>query len=321
MANNTTLNIAKEKKYDEFYTQLSDIEKELSHYKHYFEGKTVFCNCDDPDYSNFWKYFYLNFDFLGLKKLIATHYEEKIPSYKLEFDGDTIKKTALSQNGDFRSPECVELLKTADIIVTNPPFSLFREYIAQLMEYDKKFIIIGNMNAIHYKEVFPLIRDNKLWVGYKKFSGGMDMIFPSENFDASKVKKYSIDEQGRYIVNIMGVIWYTNLDIQKRHEEIILYKAYDPDYYPSYDNFDGIDVKKVSEIPYDYSGYMGVPDTFMENYNPDQFEIIGLSTGDSAKEIGIKKNYRGRTDLAYTENGKSKCPFSRIIIRRKYHEN
>ena len=222
------------------------------------------------------------------------------------------------KTGDFRDPECIELLKQADIVVTNPPFSLFREYIGQLVEYDKKFLIIGNMNAIHYKEVFPLIKDNKVWTGFKPFGGGMNMIQTPTDFDPSKTKSYTINEKGQIIKNIMGVIWFTNLDHNKRHEELDLVCRYSCDDYPTYDNYDAIDVGKVQDIPYDYDGIMGVPDTILGQLNPDQFEIIGLGSGDLAKQAGVKKNYRGRTDLAYTMNGKSKCPYSRILIRNKH---
>lgn len=213
--------------------------------------------------------------------------------------------TLLDGDGDFRSEESIELLKEADIVVTNPPFSLFREYVAQLMEYNKKFLIIGNMNAITYKEIFPLIKANKMWCGYKKFGGGMNMIFPSSIFDASKIKKYEIDEKGNYIVNIMGVIWYTNLDIEKRHEELILYKHYSPEEYPKYDNYNAINVDKTSEIPCDYNEDIGVPITYLDKHNPEQFDIIKFRKGNDGK------------DLTYTRERKNVTPYFRIIIRRK----
>lgn len=354
---NKNLNAAKTAKKDEFYTQMSDIERELQHYWQHFRGKTILCNCDDPYESNFFKYFALRFNQLGLKKLICTCYngspvqgdelmidwgdftqEPKKLAYKVEItevrdmNGDGAvdlsdvqyllknDKNVLSilKTGDFRSSECIELLKQADVVVTNPPFSLFREYIAQLMEYNKKFLIIGNMNAIHYKEVFPLIKSNKLWTGFKPFSGGMNMIQTPTDFDPTKTKSYSINERGQIIKNIMGVIWFTNLDHNKRHEEMDLVSRYSPDNYPHYDNCDAIDVASVMDIPIDFDGIMGVPDTFLEKYNPNQFEIIGLGSGNLAKEAGVTKNYRGRTDLAYTINGKSKCPYSRILIRNKH---
>ena len=353
---NKNLNAAKAAKLDDFYTQMTDIERELQHYWPHFRGKVVFCNCDDPYESNFFKYFALHFNHLGLKKLICTCYNgSPVQGNELVIDfgdfSDTPKKVAykvvitevkdlngdgavdlsdvryLLQNdknvisilktGDFRDPECIELLKEADIVVTNPPFSLFREYIAQLMEYGKKFLIIGNMNAIHYKEIFPLIKDNKIWTGYKPFGGGMNMIQISEGFDPTKTKSYTINERGQIIKNIMGCIWFTNLDIRKRHEDLDLVCKFSPEEYPQYDNYNAIDVSRVQDIPFDYEGIMGVPDTILGQFNPDQFEIIGLGCGDLGKQAGVSKNYRGRTDLAYTKNGKSKCPYSRILIRNK----
>ena len=353
---NKNLNAAKTAKKDEFYTEMPDIERELQHYWPHFRGKVVFCNCDDPYESNFFKYFALHFNHLGLKKLICTCYNgSPVQGNELVIDfgdfSDTPKKVAykvvitevkdlngdgavdlsdvryLLQNdknvisilktGDFRDPECIELLKEADIVVTNPPFSLFREYIAQLMEYGKKFLIIGNMNAIHYKEIFPLIKDNKIWTGYKPFGGGMNMIQISEGFDPTKTKSYTINERGQIIKNIMGCIWFTNLDIRKRHEDLDLVCKFSPEEYPKYDNYNAIDVSRVQDIPFDYEGIMGVPDTILGQFNPDQFEIIGLGCGDLGKQAGVSKNYRGRTDLAYTKNGKSKCPYSRILIRNK----
>lgn len=324
MANNADLNKANRAKKDEFYTQLTDIEKEMRYYKEHFKGKVVFCNCDDPEYSNFWLNFQLNFYELGLKKLISTHYDEDKPSYRMDIvsndKGDQCGipdyvKTPLKQNGDFRSPECIEILKEADIVITNPPFSLFREYIAQLIEYEKQFIIIGNMNSIHYKEVFPLIRDNKLWIGQSIHSGDRKFHVPDDYpLNASGC---GIDEDGRKYIRVKGIRWFSNIDLAQRHENIILYKTYIPEEYPKYENYDAINVDKVSDIPCDYFGDMGVPDNFLDQYNPDQFIIVGLGCGDLAKEIGISKNYRGRTDLAYKVNGVDKCPYSRIIIRRK----
>jgi hypothetical protein len=291
---NKNLHAAKINKNDEFYTQISDIEKELGHYKNYFKDKVVFCNCDDPRESHFWKYFSLNFEFLGLKKLIATHFDPHEPTYKLEIvrdinnDGkinnlDTVK-TSLTQSGDFRSPECIEILKEADVVVTNPPFSLFREYIAQLVEYDKKFLIIGNMNAITYKETFGLIKNNKIWLGY---------CSPQNFLQPDGTMKLSLTR------------WFTNLDVRKRHEDIILYKHYTSEEYPKYDNYDAINVNKVKEIPMDYGGVMGVPITFLDKYNPDQFEILGIAN--SARWIG----YECFTII----NGVKK--YNRILIRRK----
>ncbi len=226
----------------------------------------------------------------------------------------------LSGDGDFRSQECIEYLKQADIVVTNPPFSLLISYFSQLIKFEKKFLILGNPNALHYKEVFPLVKNNQVWVGYKSMKS--DMLFDVSPEFADWLVKNKSKGSGYRIVDgeVKGraqAIWFTNLDIAKRHEKIILYKRYSDTEYLRYTNFDGIDVNKVSDIPVDYDGYMGVPDSFLESYNPEQFDICGLSTGDSAKAIGIRKNYRGRTDLAYVKNGKNSCPFSRIIIKRK----
>lgn len=327
---NKLLNTAKTAKKDEFYTQLSDIENELRHYRPHFKGKTVLCNCDDPRVSNFFKYFALNFEILGLKRLIATCYKNNEPdlfsmnsceqAVYIIYDGDKngnrvpdpseMEVLPLKGDGDFRSEECIELLKQADVVCTNPPFSLFREYVAQLMQYDKKFIIVGNQNALHYSEIFPLIKDDKIWLGYGFKGGATHFISKYEDVATAGDHKEGM-------IRVSGVIWLTNLEIQKRHETLILYKTYNTSDYPKYDNYDAINVDRTQDIPVDYYGAMGVPDTFLDKYNPDQFEIIGLGCGDLAKQIGIKKNYRGRTDVAYTVNGKHTCPYSRIIIRRK----
>ena len=359
---NAELNAAKMNKQDEFYTQLTDIEKELRHYKQHFRGKTILCNCDDPFESNFFKYFVLNFNRLELKKLIATCYAgspianqqlslfdiiEKTPENKNKpykavvtsvydktgddsvdmldvaelFKSGENELTELKGNGDFRSPECLALLDEADIVVTNPPFSIFRDYVSNLLSHNKAFVIVGNMNALKYKEMFPLLKGNKIWLGHKTLSGGMDMIVPDKVFDAGKVKKYYMNEKGEKIVNVMGVCWFTNLDIKKRHEEMILVKRYAPEFYPLYVNYDGIDVASVSDIPCDYSGNMGVPITVMEHFNPNQFELIGTSTGELGASIGVTQNYRGRTDVAYIDKkGKHKCPYQRFIIRNKHPE-
>ena len=279
---NKNLKKAKTSKSDEFYTQLSDIEKELGHYSEHFKDKIVFCNCDDPEESHFWKYFEMNFEFLWLKKLISTHFENKKPSYKLEitwdknFDGKInkldIAKTPLKQNGDFRSPECIEILKEADIVVTNPPFSLFREYVAQLFENQKKFLIIGNQNALTYKEIFKLIKENKLWLGYW-FNGGAAHFINKHYEDYATAGNHK-----EWMIRVSGVTWFTNIEIQKRHEDLILYKTYkgNENEYPKYDNFDAINVDRTKDIPIDYKGLIGVPITFMDKYNPEQFEIIAL---------------------------------------------
>ncbi len=287
---NANLHKAKKAKKDEFYTQLSDIERELSHYKEHFRGKTVLCNCDDPRVSNFFHYFAYNFEHLGLKRLITTCYKSQDIDlfsmnsseqavyliYEGDVDGnrvptaDEIGVHPLKGDGDFRSQECIELLKEADIVVTNPPFSLFREYVAQLIEYDKKFIIIGHQNAITYKEIFPLIRDNKLWLGYG-FKGGA-AHFISKYEDTATASNH---KEG--MIRVSGVVWFTNLDIKKRHENLILYKLYSPEEYPKYDNYDAINVDKTSDIPCDYDGVIGVPITFLNKYNPEQFEIVGCT--------------------------------------------
>lgn len=292
MAGNTNLHKASAAKNDEFYTQLTDIEKELKHYKHHFQDKTVFCNCDDPEHSNFWQYFSLNFDELKLKKLLATHFDKEKPSYKLEMWRDETGvhsgiKT-LRQNGDFRSEESIELLKEADIIVTNPPFSLFREYIAQLMEYNKKFLIIGNKNAITYKEFFPLLKDNKVWIGYNS-------VKEFKQPDGS-IKKFG------------NIGWYTNLDIDKRHEDITLWKTYNEKEYPKYDNYDAINVDKVANIPIDYNDVMGVPITFLDSYNPEQFEILGAMT---TTRVDVQNYNYGYPYV----NGKKL--YARVLIRHR----
>ncbi len=318
MVKNATLTQAKSSKTDEFYTQLSDIEVEMHHYREHFRGKVIFCNCDDPYESNFFKYFAMNFNFLGLKKLMATSYsgspiagqqlslfdvrnagvassDMRIP-YKIEIaevtdenaDGAVdlsdveylIKNrknilTPLKGNGDFRSPECIELLKEADIVVTNPPFSLFREYIGQLVEHDKKFIIIGNVNAIAYKEVFKLIKGNRVWLGQSIHSGDREFRVPDSY--PLQAAGFRVDENGVKYIRVKGVRWFTNLDFKERHETITLYKNYTPEEYPRYDNFDAIEVSKTAEIPCNYYGAMGVPITFLDKYNPEQFDILGIT--------------------------------------------
>ena len=318
MAKNRALNKAAKAKEDEFYTQISDIERELGHYQEFFRGKSVLCNCDDPEESHFWKYFVLNFEFLGLRKLTATHFESEKPSYKLELiadiDGDghingkDIVKTPLAQNGDFRSPECVELMKEADVIVTNPPFSLFREYVALLIDLKKKFLIIGSQNNVTYKEIFPLIKENNIRLGYH--SGNMSFIVP--DYYEPRATGFRIDANGRKWQSVGNICWYTNIDIKKRHENIILfrhYKGHENDY-PKYDNYDAIEVRKVSEIPADYSGIMGVPITFLDKYNPDQFEIVGLDRYTIPSEALVG----GRAAI----NGKPK--YARILIKNKHPE-
>lgn len=296
MANkNAQLQKANKSKKDEFYTQLSDIEKELRHYKEHFKGKVVFCNCDDPRVSNFFHYFSYNFEKLGLKKLITTCYKNQSvdlfsqndaeKAIYLEYvgdknanntpDSDEIGIKYLNGDGDFRSDECIELLKQADIVVTNPPFSLFREYVSQLVEYEKKFLIIGNVNSITYKEVFQLIKEGKLWLGPSIHSGDREFGVPDDY--PLNAAGFRIDDAGNKYIRVKGVRWFTNLDFKERHEDLILYKTYSPDAYPVYDNYDAIDVSKTKDIPVDYEGVMGVPITFLDKHNPNQFEIIGIT--------------------------------------------
>ena len=345
------LNAAAKAKKDEFYTQLTDIEKEMRYYRKHFKGKTVLCNCDDPFESNFFKYFVLNFNRLGLKKLIATCYatspiagqqlslfdvvggdeEQRNKPYKAVvtkvydvtgdggvdmFDVAELFKThenelvELEGNGDFRSEECLALLDEADIVVTNPPFSLFREYVAVLMEHQKKFVIMGNINAVTYKEFFPLIKDGLVWPG-ASFNKTMEFILPD---DYQKWNYRMAD--GRKVGKVPTIAWYTNLDIKKRHEELILVKKYagHEDEYPKYDNYDAIEVSKVADIPFDYDGVMGVPITFLDKYSPDQFEIIGIS-GDLANPLLIDgKRKTGRFYI----NGRRL--YDRIAIRNKHPE-
>lgn len=349
MAGNSNLHSSRADKADEFYTQLSLIESELKHYKEHFKGKVVFCNCDDPFESNFFKYFAINFNSLGLKKLIATCYAtspivytqlnlfgtetvvsteetEKKP-YKIEItevtdenqDGRTDladveyllrnRKNALALlegDGDFRSPECVELLKQADIVVTNPPFSLFREYMAQLMEYKKAFLIVGNQNATGYKEIFPLIRDNIVWLGY---NNGHFWFAVPDTYEEKKTD-FKIDENGQKWRRMGNICFFTNLDIDKRHEDMTLFRTYSPEAYPKYDNYDAINVNRTLDIPCDYYGVMGVPITFMQYYNPEQFEIVGDSRYHDGQDFSDDINFI---------NGKGL--YRRILIKRKQKES
>lgn len=315
---NSTLKKAKASKSDEFYTQLADIERELFHYKDHFKGKTVFCNCDDPEESHFWKYFSLNFEHLGLKKLISTHFEITRPSYKLEIVSDInndgkinqldMVKTDLTQNGDFRSPECIEILKEADIVVTNPPFSLFREYVAQLVDFEKDFIIIGNLNAITYKEIFKLIKDDKLWLGYG-FKGG------NAYFSTPHIKEFAngVYDEKSGLVKFRNVAWYTNIEIKKRQEELLLYKTYSSDEYSNYDNYDAIEVSKTKEIPMDYDGVMGVPISFLDKHNPKQFKILGMSASAGYNEDVVGIPFLGEKDARPLLNGKN--TYARVFIK------
>lgn len=334
---NRNLNAAKRAKKDEFYTQLPDIERELRHYWPHFRGKTVLCNCDDPYESNFFKYFALRFNQLGLRRLLCTCYNGspvRGTELLLHFDGeaDEPKRQAymvdihavpdlngdgavdltdvrlllendrnalrLLQTGDFRSAECVALLQEADIVVTNPPFSLFREYISQLMDYGKRFLIIGPQNAITYKEIFPLIKDNKIWLGYGFNAGNAYFKVP----DNKQTYAAGVYDEEKKLVKFRNCHWYTNLEIPKRHDELDLFCRYSPKDYPKYDNYDAIEVSKTANIPYDYDGVMGVPITFLDKYNPEQFEIVKFRKGNDEKDLSIK----------------GKCPYFRILIRNKH---
>ena len=313
MAANANLHKAKNAKNDEFYTQLTDVSKELMHYKHHFKDKIVFCNCDDPTWSAFWKYFHLNFSALGLKKLISTHYDKTEPTYKMEYTGGDDNdieggvKTPLEGNGDFRNQECLDLLDEADIVVTNPPFSLYREYVDVLISHQKQFLIIGNMNSVTCKEIFPLIRDGKMWVGVNEKGGtrkGNSLCFTvPDNYDG-KV----IDFNGTPMVQV-SAWWFTNLDFPKRHEKYVFWKHYTPEEYPKYDNYDAIDCNRSNEIPVDYDGCIGVPVSFLNGfYNPAQFELIERMASHGKVPKGIDG------ECGYI-NGKW-C-FSRILIRKK----
>ncbi len=325
-SSNQNLHDAKTAKKDEFYTQLSDIEKELKHYKEHFKDKVVLCNCDDPRVSNFFHYFSFNFEQLGLKKLIATCYKnQNIDLFSehtseqaiyLEYygdkngnnvpDADEIGIKHLKGDGDFRSRECIELLKQADIVVTNPPFSLFREFVAQLVKYDKKFLIIGNLNAVTYIDVFKLIKENKLWLGASIHSGDREFGVPDDYPLESAGNR--IDSDGKKYIRVKGVRWFTNLDYTERHEDLILCKKYNSEEYPKYDNYDAINVDKTNDIPLDYNGIIGVPITFMDKYNPVQFEIVGCNRG---VDQDPNKIY-GRGSFL---NGKE--TFKRLFIRNK----
>ena len=304
--------LLKNAKNDEFYTQLTDVSKELMHYKQHFKDKIVLCNCDDPTWSAFWKYFHLNFEALGLKKLISTHYDKTKPTYKMEYTGgddndvEVGVKTPLEGNGDFRNKECLDLLDECDIVVTNPPFSLFREYVAVLMEHEKKFIILGSNNAITYKEIFPLLRNDEMWLGALSWSAELYFRMPKEYEDYLVANK----KEGSAYKIFDGVVyaraacmWYTNLDLKKRHKKLTLWKHYTSEEYPKYDNYDAINIDKVSDIPVDYDGVMGVPISFLDKYNPDQFEIVAFRKGDDGK------------DLVFTRERERVQPYFRILVR------
>lgn len=363
---NKNLNAAKTAKKDEFYTEMPDIERELQHYWPHFRGKVVFCNCDDPYESNFFKYFALHFNHLGLKKLICTCYNgSPVQGNELVIDfgdfSDAPKKVAykvvitevkdlngdgavdlsdvryLLQNdknvisilktGDFRDPECIELLKEADIVVTNPPFSLFRDYVAQLIKYEKKFVIMGRMSALHYSEIFPLFMQNKMWCG---FGFNISVVYKApyeNNLESNRkfVRAKGLNPDDNYI-KVPAICWYTNLDISKRHESLDLIRNYSKDDYPTYYNYDAIDVGELADIPYDYKGNMGVPDTILGCYNPEQFELVGLGRDSDEVKVdrsiyekikALNPNSRPSHIGFYDKSGKPKEPYSRIIIRNK----
>ena len=298
MAKNSNLRTAKTAKNDEFYTLMEDIEKELRFYTESFEGKVVYCNCDDYQQSNFYKYFYYNFHYLKLKKLICTGYKADGNGLYAIYDGVTEVAGKLNGDGDFRSEECIEYLKECDVVVTNPPFSLFRQYVKQLMDYGKKFIIIGNMNAITYKEIFPYIKNNQLWMGCS-LNGTKCSFGVPESYNGNNVY---IDD-GKRMGKINNACWFTNVPYLYERKPLILTKSYydNPSAYPKYENFDAINVDKVADIPMDYDGVCGVPITFLFKYNPTQFEIIKFGKGDDDKDLSV--------------NGKT--PYFRILIKKK----
>lgn len=329
MSANANLHKAKEAKNDEFYTQLTDVSKELMHYKQHFKNKIVLCNCDDPTWSAFWKYFHLNFNALGLKKLISTHYDKTEPTYKMEYTGgddndiEVGAKTPLEGNGDFRNKECLDLLDECDIVVTNPMFSLFREYVATLVEHNKKFIVWGNNNAITYKEFFPLLKENKVWLGY---TANKTLVFRIPDsyakWDEKETQKMN---DGNHYAKVPAISVFTNLDIEKRHEKLILWKHYTPEEYPAFDNYKGINVNKVADIPVDYDGIIGVPISYLDKHNPDQFEILGITCRGYSPEYRIKlydaEHYEKANDLngsgCILVNGKPKMLYGRVLIRKK----
>jgi len=333
---NISFQNAKLNKRDEFYTQLSDIERELKHYRSHFKNKVVYCNCDDPRVSNFFHYFSYNFEVLGLKKLITTCYKnqnmdmfsqnESEQAIYLEYVGDKNKNNVpdleeigikhLKGDGDFRSNECVELLKQADIVVTNPPFSLFIDYVTQLIKYEKKFLIIGSFNAISYKDIFTFIQEDKVWLGFGFKGGNAYFQTPYPNEFAKGVYN---EETG--LVKFRNVTWYTNLDISKRHEDLILYKQFTPEEYPTYVNYEAIEVSKTKNIPNDYEGAMGVPITFLDKYNPDQFEIIGSSRSlaKPISDFAKKGTYTQGGPRFYLDNsdGTYRRLYDRLVIKNK----
>lgn len=327
---NENLHKAKVAKNDEFYTRLQDIENELRHYRNHFKGKVVYCNCDDARESNFFKYFSLSFEFLGLKKLITTGYKENGKGVALVYEGDKngnrnvddeeIKVTELNGNGDFRSEECIEFLKEADIVVTNPPFSLFREYVAQLMQYGKKFLIIGNNNAITYKEFFPYIKEGKLWLGRTLFTGKMPYFKVSDKYPIEN-ERFEKREDGLY-KQVNSICWFTNLANTSNKEELIAIRAYNPTEYPKYDNYDAIEVGRMENFPMDYDGICGIPITGLKylwddgtihieiNGTSNQFRILGIMSGAKGETFTNGNDNRAKFYL----NGKG--VYARILIQK-----
>ena len=317
MSNNTNLNIAKSAKNDEFYTRFEDIEKELKNYKDFFRGKVVYCNCDRVDgdnRSNFFVYFAENFKEFGLKRLICTSYNKGGKGRLCIYDDETNLNNIIDMDGDgdFRSEECVKWLKKCDVVVTNPPFSLFRDFMAQLVRYDKKFLVVGNMNAITFKEIFPLIKENKLWVGISTFNNGMYFAIPND-YEYKDTYKFKREIDGKKVMRVASICWFTNIEHSKRNLSLDLYKKYNPKDYPKYDNYDAINVNKTSDIPMDYNGVMGVPITFLDKYCPTQFEIL------DAREIGLSDKQKNKTTMLVKDadsaiNGKP--TYARILIRK-----
>lgn len=314
---NASLIRARKQKNDEFYTQKKDIENELIHYHSHLKDKIVYCNCDDYRKSKFVEYFMENFEKIGLKKLISTGFSKDGQGTYSEYDGTVFKTGFLSGNGDALGEECTDILKQADVVVTNPPFSLFRKYISHLMKYGKKFLIIGNLNAVACKDIFPLIKENKVWMGATCFNGGAThFIVPSELYDAEKMSnpKNAYFENGKFMWRVNNVRWFTNMEHNKQHRPIDLYKKYSADEYPKYDNYDAIEVSRVSEIPVDYDGVMGVPITFLDKYCPSQFEILGVTNNTKDNAFALKENTIGYSTWA-SINGKN--VYTRLLIRRK----
>ena len=336
MSLNSNLHKAKAVKNDEFYTQISDIENELKNYEKYFKGKHIFCNCDDPEFSNFWRYFALNFKRLDIKRLTSTHYsDDNGKSYRMDMFKEVPKEylkrqtfitleesgielplgyiTQLEGNGDFRSDESITILEESDIVVTNPPFSLFGDYVTQLMEYNKKFIILGSQNALTTNQIFPLLKDNKLWAGV--YAGNMKFRVPNRDEYKRAGARFWIDDKGDYWRSLGNICWFTNLDHYKRHENIILYKKYNDDEYPVFDNYNAINVDKISDIPEDYTGVMGVPVTYLYKHNPSQFDIVGQThSGDKSLEVESLRTSPSNRHRGMI-NGVQK--YARVLIRRK----